>query len=172
MRIKRIGCCLFVVAFLIGTRSCFSPPDWVEIRMTGVPEGTRLIYVIAEDDGRVRAMNWYHSKVVPWTDDPRISGQQWKWTVTGARREGDLQWLDAPRHGLLARKKDGKWLLWWLGPQDYRRPSVLRYVFGGDQVPITVPDESRATSPERELIQEINIPDDEKAERSGPETKT
>jgi hypothetical protein len=35
-----------------------------------------------------------------------------------------------------------------------------------------VPDESRAASPERELIQEINIPDDEKAERSGPEPKT
>jgi hypothetical protein len=54
MWIKRIGCCLVVVALLIGIRSCFSSPDWVEIRMTGVPEGTRSIYVIAEDDGRVR----------------------------------------------------------------------------------------------------------------------
>jgi hypothetical protein len=46
----------------------------------------------------------------------------------------------------------------------------LRFVFGGDQVPITVPDESRAEVPPRELIQALNIPDDEKKHRLASET--
>jgi hypothetical protein len=159
---KKIAACVVILALLLGMRSCVSPSDWVEVRLTHVPDHVAFIYVIAEDHGRVQALHWYHSKVFPFTFDPRQGGQDWYWTVGGSERKGDIQWANASRHGILARKKDGRWLLWWLAPEDLDGPSPLRYLFGADRARIRVPDESLAETPRGDLIEEINIPDDEK----------
>jgi hypothetical protein len=159
---KKIAACVVILALLLGMRSCVSPPDWVEVHLSHVPNHIELIYVIAEDHGRVRALHWYHSKVFPFTDDPREAGEEWYNTGEESERKGDIQWANASRHGILARKKDGKWLLWWLAPKDRDGPSPLRYLFGADQARIRVPDESLAEIPRGGLIEEINIPDDEK----------
>jgi hypothetical protein len=145
-------------ALLILVHNFFSPPDWVRVKLHRLPDNVRSVFVIAENNDQIRALNWYHSKIVCFTDDPKITGQEWLPQVRGPNREGDLQWVDAKRFGVLAKDVKGRWMLWWLDSEDISGPSVFRYIVGGGQAEIRVPDTRNAQFPQIEFVNRINVP--------------
>jgi hypothetical protein len=147
------------LAVLESVRNVFAPPDWVVVRLENVPLDVESIYVVADTPEGPWPLRWYHEMVGVWTDDPRRFGEEWNAQVFGAAREGDLQWVEARRHGILARKKDGTWLLWWLGPGDRQGPSVLRYLVRNGTATLRVPDDpARAEAPSEDFMRRVGLP--------------
>jgi hypothetical protein len=120
-----------ILAAIIFLHNLFDPPDWVELHLVEVPLDVKEIYVIARGREGDTPLKWYHAKLIPFVSDAREAGQQWYWTVTGDRRKGDVQWISADSYGVLARRNSGEWVVWWLKPEDVRKPSSLRYLIGG-----------------------------------------
>ena len=150
------------VAFALAyaARQLFAPSDWVDVTVRNVPPALRQIYLIADGPDGPRALNWYHAKVVAFTEPARM-GQLWyrNWNRPADQRFAPLQWPVAKRYGALAQRSDGAWKLWWFGPDDLEGPSVLRYILGGGTAEVRLPDESRAASPTPEFLKQVDLPD-------------
>jgi hypothetical protein len=155
---------LFVLAIviLLWIRSLGCAPDWIQVHLSDVPDGVEPLYLVAENHGGVHAMHWYHAKLTAFAFDPRITGDEWRRGETENERLGDVQWVRARRFGILARGRDGRWLLWWLGTRDISGPSVLLSLLGYGKAEIRVPDEAKAETPPASLIENMNIPEGEK----------
>jgi hypothetical protein len=148
---------VLAVALLIWVRNQLWPPDWVEVTVRRVPAGVHHLYLLADDRAGPRTLLWYHSKVIPFTSDPGSREDDWNWNTPPDVRQGTIQWPLASRYGVLAQRRDGSWMLWWLGAGDLKGPSLLRYVFGGDRAEVTVPDESRASAPSKEILDRLGF---------------
>ncbi len=122
-----------IVVVGIVVHNFFDPPDWVELHLTQIPPEVDEVYVVGRSRGEVSPLMWYHSKVYPFLVDPEMAGEQWNRTVSGDRRKGNVQWMSADAYGILAQRKSGDWVLWWLDPRDVHGPSPLRYVLGGGE---------------------------------------
>jgi hypothetical protein len=148
---------VLAVALLIWIRNQFSPPDWVEVTVHRVPAGVRHLYLLADGRAGPRTLLWYHFKVIPFTSPPGSPGDEWYTNTPPDRRRGSIQWPLASRYGVLAQRRDGSWMLWWLAAGDLKGPSLLRYVFGGDRAEVTVPDEARASAPSEEFLDRLGL---------------
>ncbi len=148
------------LALASAARQPFSPSDWVDVTVRNVPPELRQIYLIADGPDGPRALDWYHAKVIAFTEPARM-GQLWyrNWNRPADQRFAPLQWPVAKRYGALAQRSDGAWELWWFGPDDLEGPSVLRYIVGGGTADVRLPDESRATSPTPEFLKQVGLPD-------------
>jgi hypothetical protein len=145
------------VALFLWVRNLFSPPDWVEVTIHRVPKGVQHLYLIADGHSGAHRLLWYHSKVLPFTSDPDSPEDEWNWNVPADQRRADVQWPHASRYGALLQRRDGSWILWWLGPADLDGPSILRYVFGGDRAEIRLPVESQASAPSKEFLDHLGL---------------
>jgi hypothetical protein len=145
-----------VVLFLC-VRNFFSPPDWVEVTIHRVPDGVQHLYLIAEDRAGAHRLLWYHSKVFPSTSNPNSPLDEWNWNTPADQRRGEVQWLNAIRYGALAQRRDGSWILWWLGPDDLDGPTILRFIRGGDRAEIRLRDESEASAPSEEFLDHLGL---------------
>jgi hypothetical protein len=148
---------VLAVVLLVWLRNQFSPPDWVEVTVRRVPVGIRRLHLIADGPAGARTLLWYYSKVFPFTSDPGSREDEWNWNTPPDVRQGSIQWPLASRYGVLAQRRDGSWMLWWLGAGDRKGPSLLRYVFGGDRAEVTLPDESRASAPSKQLLDRLGL---------------
>jgi hypothetical protein len=147
------------LAVLGSVRNFFSPPDWVEVTVQNAPSNIDGIYIIAETRAGPLPLPWYHSKVYTFTFDPRQAGSELDTGPDGVTRRADVQWIDAERYGILAQKKDGTWLLWWLGPGGRQGPSILRYLNGGGSATLRVPDDpARAEIPSEDFMRRVGLP--------------
>jgi hypothetical protein len=140
-------------------RQPFARSDWVEVTVRNVPRGLRQFYLIADGPEGPHALNWYHSMVTVWTDDPRKCGQSWYWNYPDEQRFAPVRWPDAERFGALAQRRDGTWALWWLSPDDLVGPSPARYLVGGGRAEVRLPDASQARAPTQELLKRVGVPD-------------
>ncbi len=134
----------------------FHPPDWVDVTVGPFPVGRWEYFLLAEDSGGVEPLAYYETKVFPFTMMPgkdisgmEVSGNQW--------HTYSYQWRDASRYGVLARGGDGRWLLWWLRPDEVRGPSLLRYIVGGGTADLRIPDESRAEIPTPQFLDRLGL---------------
>ncbi|WP_165226107.1 hypothetical protein [Aquisphaera insulae] len=147
-----------VLALVHGARELVAPSDWVDVTVRNVPPGLRQIYLIADGPDGPRAFNWYFDKLLAWTESSQL-GQNWYRNPPSGQRFGHVQWPLAGRYGAVAQRSDGTWELWWLGPDDLRGPSAMRYIAGGGTAEVRIPDESRATSPTPEFLKQLGLPD-------------
>jgi hypothetical protein len=138
-------------------RQPFSPSDWVEVTIRNIPKGVRKIYLIADGPDGPRAFSEYRSKVVVFPVPPRFEEEPFGDDPMYQYFDA-VQWPNAHRYGALAHRSDGTWELWWLGPDERDGPSISRYIFGGGTAEIRLPDESRAMTPSRKLLQHIGVP--------------
>jgi hypothetical protein len=136
-----------MVIILVWVRNQMSPPDWVKVELR-YPGRLNPIYLIADSPDGARALEWYVSKVTAFT-----MGQ-----ANLASGYADVQWLPASRYGVLGRREDGSWVVWWLGSGELKGPSVWRYVWGSGKVGIDLPDESRAVLPPKSLLDSVGAP--------------
>ena len=146
------------LALAVGAQQLVSPSDWVEVTVRNVPPALRQIYLIADGPDGPRALDWYHAKVVAFTEPARF-GEEWYTNRPADQRFAPVQWPLAKRYGALAQRADGAWELWWFGPDDLEGPSVSRYIVGGGTAEVRLPDESRATSPTPEFLKHVGLPD-------------
>lgn len=156
----------YLIAFLAVTipvvlaSRMISPSDWVDVTVGPIPDGYENFCLIAEDSRGLSALLWYHSKVIPFTEDPFMGG-----TLGGGFWDPDndgvilasVQWREAKRYGILMHRHDGQWQLQWLGPEDVRRPSVMRFVFGGGKAEMRLPVQGRALVPSRQLLEQLGL---------------
>jgi hypothetical protein len=140
-------------------RQPFAPTDWVEVTVRNVPLDLRQIYLIADGRDGVRALNWYQSMLIVSEADPRRFGQQLSWNRPQNERFATIQWPSARRYGALAQRSDGRWELWWFGPDDLDGPSLTRYLVGGGTAEIWLPGESKAVTPSPELLKQVSLPE-------------
>jgi hypothetical protein len=137
-----------------------SPSDWVDVTVGPLPKGYENLCLIAEDSKGISALPWYHSKVIPFTEDPFMGG-----TLGGGFWDPDndgvilasVQWREAKRYGVLIHRHDDQWQLQWLGPGDVRRPSVMRFVLGGGNAEMHLPAQGRALAPSRQLLEQLGL---------------
>jgi hypothetical protein len=150
-----------ISAFLY-IRNVFSPVDWVKVHLEEVPSDVATLYLVAKKDGRIFPLRWYMSMGSFLSVDPKVAGEQWYWTVKGAERIGEVQWVNASSIGILARLKSGKWILWWLKPEWISGPSSLRFISGGGE---TVTIQTRgiefADNASKDLIDQVKEPMEE-----------
>ena len=110
----------------------FDPPDWVELHLEQVPPEVDAVYVVVRDRGEISPLNWYLAKIFPFLGEAKF-GTMWNLNVPSDRREGSVQWRSADSYGILARRKSGEWVLWWIDPRNIDGPSSLRYILGGGE---------------------------------------
>jgi hypothetical protein len=140
------GCwgCLAVVAIAAyGLFRLANPSDWVEVTFRNLPQGTREPYLVADRPGGLRIMSPYVSMVLPFPLPVRL-GQQSGQGTDGGPVTDSVQWVEGRRYGLIARLDDGSWRLWWLGPDDLRRPLFIRHLVGGGEASVRTPDPEKA----------------------------
>jgi hypothetical protein len=153
---------LAVVSIYFLISRTISPSDWVDVTVGPLPNGYASYCLIAEDSTGVRALPWYHSKVFPFTEDPFMEGTL---GMGPADFDNDgfvtvsVQWWEAKRYGVLLHRRDDQWRLWWLNPRDLRRPSVMRFVFGGGKANVHLSDEVHAQVPPQELLERLGLTD-------------
>ena len=119
----------FIVIVII--RNSISPPNWIDLRLVHVPTDVDTIYVVAHDRQGNSPLNWYVAKVFASVVSPRQVGESWYLWPRGDQRRGDVQWRAADSYGILAHRKSGEWVVWWLAPDNVERPPLLRYLTGG-----------------------------------------
>jgi hypothetical protein len=159
-RKSRPGCFfafLFVVIAVILISRVLSPSDWVEVTVGPLPESSQNWCVIAEDSDGVRPLSWYHSKVFPFTDNPFHGGDLMgpSWLYRSGFVTASVQWREAKRYGILIQLTDDEWRLYWLEPQEVFRPSIMRYIIGGDSANMHLPAEARAHVPSKQLLKQL-----------------
>ena len=130
-----------------------SPSDWVDVAVRPMPEGIEQIILIAEDSEGVEPLDWYESKLIPFTIPAHDGG----WHDMGSEFNYSVQWKRARRYGVLTKHRDDRWLLWWLEPEEVTRPSLMRYVIGGGRAEIHLPGEARAEKPSREFFENVGV---------------
>lgn len=163
-RARIAGGCL--IGLLIVAAPCVfvyrvaNPSDWVDVDVEPFPRGHDDFCLIAEDARGVEALPWYRSKVLPFEEPPFLGG-----TFYGGSYDHDgdgfiqasVQWREAKRYGVLVRLRDDRWRLWWLGPDDVQRPSLLRFIVGGGRAVVHLPAEDRAETPTPEFLKRLGL---------------
>jgi hypothetical protein len=137
-----------------------SPSDWVDVTVGPLPNGYEKFCLVAEDSKGISALPWYHSKVIPFTEDPFMGG-----TLGGGFWDPDndgvilasVQWREAKRYGVLIHRRDDQWQLQWLGPGDVQLPPAMRVVFGGGKAEMRLPAQSHTLVPSRHLLEQLGL---------------
>ena len=91
------------LALAVGAQQLVSPSDWVEVTVRNVPPALRQIYLIADGPDGPRALDWYHAKVVAFTEPARF-GEEWYTNRPADQRFAPVQWPLAKRYGALAKR--------------------------------------------------------------------
>jgi hypothetical protein len=137
-----------------------TPPDLVKLTVGPLPIDAQDFCVVVEDSHGVGTLPWYYSKVLPFTMDPFMQGV---WRGAGRPSEGDfttedVQWREAKRYGVLIRRRDDQWRLFWLEPGEIRRPSIMRYFVGGNNdAAMHLPAEARAEVPSPQFLERLGL---------------
>jgi hypothetical protein len=155
---SRWGCSIaFVVAVILSVLifKVFSPSDWVEVTVGPFPKEYKDFCLIAEDASGVGTLHWYHSKVFPFTMDPSQGGGYYDFDHDGVI-PASVQWREAKRYGVLIRIREDQWQLWWLGPNDVKRPSFMRHIFEGGRAEMRLPA-GRAETPSGQLLEQLGF---------------
>lgn len=144
---------IFGLAFICLVFRTLSPSDWVDVTVSPIPEGVEQIVLLAENSEGVEALDWYVSKLIPFTLPAHDDG----YAIFGDEFNCSVQWKRARRYGVLAKSHDDRWLLWFLEPEDVKRPSLMRHVIGGGRAEIHLPGKARAGEPSRHLLEHLGV---------------
>ena len=148
-----LSLCLLVIFMFLKVHNFFWPTDWVSVTVHNFPENLIQFYVIAESAEGTRALNYYVvSEGFPMTLEPR-----WNEGSYSDRAQEDLQWPSASRFGAVGQRKDGSWLLLWFEPSDFDRIPRSLWFGGENDAEITLPDESKATTPNRDFLNRLGV---------------
>jgi hypothetical protein len=145
-----IFCVILIVLILI--HNVFSPPDWVELRLEQVPSDLEQVYVLVRDNDKISFLKSYHSKVFP---DVSKDGAMWR-PGNAPQLKDNVQWSVGDSYGILAQRKSGEWVVWWIGPRDISGPSPLRFVIGGGTVSMRTSGIESAIPAPKSLVNQVN----------------
>ena len=141
------------------------PSDRVDVTIPPPPAGEEVFALIADDPTGGAPLAFYNkwNAAIPWSADlTRFMGRGEGLQDT----DGDglidfaVRWRDAPRLGVLTRNRDGRLLVWWLGPDDRAGPSAFRPLAGGS-ASIRWPAATEARPPSPALRKRLLITDDD-----------
>lgn len=72
--------------------------------------------------------------------------------------QDDVKWVSAQRYGVLMRRRDGQWRIWWAGPSDIRHPSAWRYLFRNGTAEMRLPATDQTVTSPLELLARLRPP--------------
>lgn len=114
------------------------PYDRVAVDIGGVPPNTEWLCLIAETNEEPRVMDWYLTKVFPFTMHPAGS-------VVSLLRDSERQhsakvkWVHSQRVGVLYRSTGGDWTIAWFGSAGMRLAD-RSWLLGGGSVALRIQD--------------------------------
>ena len=117
--------------------------------------------ILAEDRSGCDALSWYHAKLFafeapPFVGDPDLD-MGGNYDHDGDKYiEADVKWREADRYGVLVRRKDDGWRLWWLAPSDVMHPSVLARLLGRGEATMRIPPAEEAVVPDEMLMERLH----------------
>ena len=97
------------------------PSDLVNLTINNIPNRTRLIMVVSQDERGVEFLSWYINKLFWSPMSPKDSTlSSFDPSKDGLRFYAETQWRHADKYGVLCQDVDGGWLIWWCGSDDVR----------------------------------------------------
>lgn len=116
-----IASALFGALTICCLAGCSEPRDLVRVSLEGTREPFNFICVVGENEGQPTSFQWYREKLGWGTMTPvgsKTTALEDFSTPGPHSLDDPVKWVDSDRYGILLRRPDRSWIVWWFDEEE------------------------------------------------------